>query len=186
MDERHRCPIRVSPQPAIERDGWLRQSALVEGLPGGGAELWFDGEPRHAGLLTSRADPWPLALLFAAMQHGSSLTVHGEVSRELLANLEAFQATWCLWVPDRYQRVSLGATREIGGTAPSSSDSGPAVMTFAGGLDGCYTAWKHGRRMAGRQTLNLRAGLMVLGLPSLAGPSGPAVEDARMLLGDLG
>src|SRR5262249_54041831 len=41
-------------------------------------------------------------------------------------------------------------------------------------------------RMAGRQTLNLRAGLMVLGLPSLAGPSGPAVEDARMLLGDLG
>jgi hypothetical protein len=179
--------IRVHPAPAVERDGWLRHSALVEGLPGGDTELWFDFEPRHAGLLTSRADPWPLALLFAAMRSGSALTVDGEVSRELLANLEAFQATWGLWVPDRYRPTSLAATAEVSGTARPSGDIGPAVVAFGGGLDGCYTAWRHARRMAGRQTLAIRAGLMVSGLARSATDGwDSAVENARTLLGDLG
>ena len=61
------------------------------------------------------------------MQHGSALTVDGEVSRELLTNLEAFQEAWRLWVPDRYRPVKLAATSEVaepggrcqrGGTPP--------------------------------------------------------------------
>ena len=180
-------PIRIHPRPAIERDGWLRHSALVEGLPGGDAELWFDCEPRHAGLLTSRADPWPLALLFAAMQHGSALTVDGEVSRELLANLETFQGVWRLWVPGRYRPVKLAATSEVAEPGRPSSEADHALMPFRGGLDDCYTACKHARRLAGRQTLTLRAGLMVLGLPTLgAGGSDSAIEETRALLRDLG
>jgi hypothetical protein len=183
-----RTAIRIHPRPAVERDGWLRQSALVEGLPGGNTELCFDCEPRHAGLLTSRADPWPLALLFAAMQGGSVLTVDGEVSRELLTNLEAFQETWRLWIHDRYRPVRVAATSEVGGTTRSAGDAGPAVMAFGGGLDGCYTAWRHARRMVGRQTLTLRAGLVVLGLARsvTGGSDSAAVETARALLADLG
>jgi hypothetical protein len=186
-NETDRRPIRIYPRPAIERNGWIRHGACVEGLPDGDAELWFDCEPRHAGLLTSRADPWPLALLFAAMQHGSTLAVDGEVSRDLLTNLEMFQETWRLWVPDRYRPVALQAASEVAGPARPSGDTDLAVMIFGGGIADCITAVRHARRLAGRQTLTLRAGLMVLGRPTSGGEAAALpLDDARALLGDLG
>ena len=177
--------IRVHPQPPVEHDGWLRLSALVEGLPGG--QLWFDVELRHAALLTSRADPWPLALLFAAMQTGAALAVDGEVSSELLTNLETVQETWRLWAPDRYRAVAVSATSEVDAPEGHFRERDAALMVFGGGLDDCYTAMRHARRLAGRQTLALRAGLMVIGVPIPgAEASDSAIEAARVLLGDLG
>ncbi len=181
-------PIRIHPQSCVERDGWLRRSALVEGLAGREAELWFDIEPRHADLLTRRADPWLLALVFGGMETGSGLVVNGEVSHELLTNLERFQEVWRLWAPDRYRPVSLSAVHEVHSRGQSFGQGDMAVMAFSGGLNGCYTAWKHVRGMAGRQTLNLVAGLMVLGIePSIhAGVDQDAmVDNARKLLRDL-
>ena len=177
--------VRVHPQPPVEHDGWLRLSALVEGLPGG--QLWFDVEPRHAALLTSRADPWPLALLFAAMQTGAALAVDGEVASELLTNLETVQETWRLWAPDRYRAVEVTATSEVEAPERRFRERDAALMVFGGGLDDCYTAMRHARRLAGRQTLALRAGLIVVGLPIPgAEASDSAIEAARVLLGDLG
>ncbi len=181
--------IRIDPHPGVERDGWLRHSALVEGRAGGEAELWFDIEPRCAGFLTRRADPWLLPLLFAGMESGSGLVVNGEVSHELLTNLEAFQEVWRLWAPDRYRPVSLAAVHEAHGRGRSFGEGDTAVMAFSGGLNGCYTAWKHARGMAGRQTLKLVAGLVVLGIePSnhVDLDEGKAVENLRELLRDLG
>jgi hypothetical protein len=186
-DRIDRPVIRVRPQPATERDGWLRRSALVEGLAGEDVELWFDFEPQHVPLLTSRADPWPLALLFTAMHAGSALWVDGEVSRDLLTNLEAVQATWQLWVPDRYRPGELRATAEVRDPARSAHGTESALMVCDGGLDSYYTAWRHVRRLAGRLTLAIRAGLVVVGPPP-RGARGvdPPVEQARALLGDLG
>jgi hypothetical protein len=181
--------IRVQPQADEERDGWLRRSARVEGLSGGDAELWFDIEPRHAGLLTHRADPWTLALLFAAMRSGSPLVVTGEVSRELLRNLEALEQVWRLWAPDRYRPVPLVAASEATAVRPESA-AGRAVMAFAGGLDECYSAWRHTRVPAGRRRLDLVAGLLVLGLGEApeAGESDEtgAIDHVRALCDDLG
>ena len=74
---RLRSPPFRTPGAGFLRDGDAWTVAYV--LPGGAAELWFECEPRHAAHLTSRADPWPLALLFTAMQHGAPLAVDGSV-----------------------------------------------------------------------------------------------------------
>ena len=151
--------LNVWPEAPSRSDGRLVLSARLEGGSGLPDRLWYDMPEHYGPWLTPRADPWLLSLLFAAMQQPCDLTIHGRVSRSLLANLERFQEIWCRWLPAHYQAVALEAASEEEESAPD----GAAVMAFTGGIDSCFTAFRQARMPAGRRALDIRAGLNVMG-----------------------
>ena len=152
--------IHIYPIEPSESDGWLRIGARIEGLANCPDTLWFDLEPEHADCRTQVADPFVLAMLFPAMQSGSNLFVHGQVSRKLLANLEYFQAVWHNWMPFRYSSVRIEADLEVQAGAVGDS----TLSMFSGGLDSCFSIYRHHRGLVGRRNLRIDACLMVHGL----------------------
>ena len=142
--------------------------------------------PCTAPAITESCDPFVLAALFTAMQTPADLQVHGAVSPSLLKNLEEFQAIWHAWLPDRYQPVEI--------LAESEQEAGPAagsaaIMTFSGGVDSSFTAWRHRTGQAGRQTQDLQAGLILHGFDipiNREDAFDVAFERSRIMLDSLG
>ncbi len=123
--------------------------------------LWFRLPSRYACAVTERCDPFLLATLFTAMRHSTDLFIHGDVSASLLRNLEEFQAVWHCWQPDRYTKVQIQADVEY--EQHQTGNFNKAVAAFSGGLDSCFTVWRHHTGSCGRQKQNLQAVLMVQG-----------------------
>lgn len=151
--------VHVHPLEPFEHEGWLRYSARVEGLPDLPESLWFDLDPAQGDMLTELADPFVLGLLFTVLSVQRPLHVHGNVSFGLLQNLEYFQATWHSWVKDRYRPVEISADAEV----TPEPRGGHAISAFSGGLDSAYTVRRHALGAVGRRSLQLRAGVMILG-----------------------
>ena len=151
--------IHVFPESPAVADGRAVLRARVEGLAREPRMLWFSVEARHGALLTSLADPFACALQFPAMRAGATLVIHGSVSRVLLRNLDQFQRVWHAWAPQHVTPFAMRADREVDG-APASRDS---LMLFSGGLDSSFSVYRHHRRLVGRRSRRIAAGLMVLG-----------------------
>jgi hypothetical protein len=151
--------IHVWPSGLQESEGRIVAAATVEL---GGREktsLWYR-VPASEGLrLTDAADPFVVALLLTAMEEGQGMRVHGEVSPSLLDNLEEFQSVWARWVPRSYRRVDIVADAER--ERPAAADG--ALVAFSGGLDSCFTVFRHATGRAGRQSQRSLAGLVVQG-----------------------
>lgn len=123
--------------------------------------LAIRGQPhdRHDALL--RATIW------SAMEAGRDLTIHGRVSRHLLANLERYQDIVCRWWP-RYRPVRLQADEEIDteevatdGRRSGACDS--TVLAFSGGLDSIESLAAHRAGWRGRNTLDVATCVFVHG-----------------------
>ena len=142
-----------------KRDGSLIVSARVDGAWGARKTLWFQMDESYESWLTQAADPWVLAVILNAMRSRVDLVVHGAVSKSLLVNLERFQEIWTRWRPDRYRAVTITAEAEW----PAEVRQGEAVVGFTGGVDSCFTAFRHRRGLPGGQNMNLTAGLTMLG-----------------------
>ena len=135
-------------------------SATLE-LPGGVREkLWYKVPSEWQHALTEKADPFLIGTLFSAMAIKADVRVHGDVSASLLENLEEYQAVWHSWNPDRYQKVSLFAEHEI---EAKQTTSGNAILSFSGGVDSCFSVYRHVHQLAGRKNRNIQAGVMVHG-----------------------
>jgi hypothetical protein len=137
--------------------------------------------------LSDRHDAFVVGLVFRAMLAGSDVRVHGRVSASLLANLEEFQRIWCAWRPQRYHPIAWGADEELddGGADPAR----PALSAFSGGVDACFTAFRHRRGLAGRTGQPLAAGLMVHGFDIPLHDRAAfdtAFSNSQALLGSLG
>lgn len=159
----------------------LEIPALIRMPDGQSARLWYRVPADLRGALTGQADPFAVALVLFAMASGANLVVEGPVSPSLLANLEAYQEIWAFWKPERYTRVPMEAGREVE-AAPVAE---PAFLAaFSGGLDACYTVHRHVRRLAGRRTVEVGAGVMIEGLDiPLDDPAFPlAADSARRIL----
>jgi hypothetical protein len=177
--------IHAHPLEPVERDGWLRVAARIEGLEDAPDTLWFDLEPRHREHLPEEADPFLLALLYPAIGARAALHVHGAVSRELLQNLEWFQIVWRTWRPARYEPIDLEADRET----PAATRVDRSIAMFSGGLDSAFTVYRHRRGLLGRRSPPLNAALMVLGfdIPLEDEDQFPAVVDrSRRMLDGIG
>jgi hypothetical protein len=175
----------VFPESPVLEAGRAVLRARVEGLGREPRMLWFSAEARHAELLTPLADPFVCALQFPAMRAGAALVVHGPVSRVLLRNLEQFQEVWRAWAPRHVAPVPMRADREVEG-APATRDS---LMLFSGGLDSSYSVYQHHRRLVGRRSRQIAAGLMVLGFdifPTEIDEFQRAFENSRRMLESLG
>jgi hypothetical protein len=172
-------------QPAIQA-GQIEIGFTLEHAQGTRTRGWYRLPSEHRAAITESCDPFVLAALFTAMGTPADLQVHGAVSPSLLRNLEEFQAIWHAWFPDRYQPVEiLAETEQEAGRAAGSA----AVMTFSGGLDSAFTAWRHRTGQAGRQTENLQAGVILHGfdLPLKSEKAfDHAYERAHIMLDSLG
>jgi hypothetical protein len=122
--------------------------------------VWYRFPPSDKNPHTRCDDSFAIATLFLAMQAGQPLVIHGKVSPSLLANLEEFAAIWARWKPDRYHAVAISADRE---EEPDTGAPEEALVAFSGGIDCCYTAYRHAKGLAGRQSKKVTAGLMVHG-----------------------
>lgn len=144
-----------------EKDGFLHLEARLHG--GGGKPLSL----RHRiplslkDQVTDWADPFVIGMIFPVMQLGKPVLVEGPVSPSLLFNLEEFMAMWAVWKPDRYRAVDI--TAEVEKEPPGQPEKGLAVMAFSGGVDSCFTAWRHRKGLAGRRTRNLLSAVFVHG-----------------------
>jgi hypothetical protein len=152
--------LQIWPEGPVEQEALVTTGFVLEDAQGTRTRYWYRLPVEQRGATSESCDPFVLATLFTAMQAPAGLQVHGSVSPSLLKNLEEYQAIWHAWLPDRYQPVEIQAEseQEAGRTAGSA-----AIMTFSGGLDSSFTAWRHRTGHAGRQTEDLQAGLILHG-----------------------
>ncbi len=141
-------------------DQTARISAVLEDPESGRRDFWFRVPLEHFSSVTDLADPFVTATIFSAMRCEADLRIHGVVSRSLLRNLEEFQTAWHSWRPDHYHIVDVIPDQEVEGRTQTP---GEAVIAFSGGLDSCFSVWRHTKGDCGRLKRPLKAALMVHG-----------------------
>ncbi len=140
---------------------WNRIEILVENLkPSQKFRLWYDIPLAFQQDLSSNCDPFVVAVILMAMRTGSNLVVHGVVSPSLLKNIEEFQAAWSQWRPGYYRWVDISAEGEW---EPVCASEARAIAAFSGGVDSCFTSFRHAKALCGRLQENLQAGIMIHG-----------------------
>ncbi len=178
----------------------LEDAVRIQGRVGGhprsagrNGVFFFEVPPRCREWLAIRGrsddlhDAFLRATIWSAMEAGGSLTVHGRVSRTLLANLERYQEIVCRWWP-KYRPVVLRADEEVGDEqAPPGTCAGraaPAVLAYSGGLDGTESLFAHKGGLRGRNTLDVQACVFVHGfdIPLRDPAFGGAAARARALV----
>ncbi|MBD0346964.1 MAG: hypothetical protein ICV63_19485, partial [Coleofasciculus sp. Co-bin14] len=145
----------------VEVDGTLNLSVTIESPTHSRTRLWYRVPTEYADSLTHNCDSFALAIILLAMNHSTDLWVHGEVSPSLLQNLTEFQAAWACWCPHKYRQIEITADVEREYSRTTLTDK--AITAFSGGVDSCFTVFRHKTNRCGRLKRNLQAGLMVHG-----------------------
>ena len=122
--------------------------------------LWYSVESSREQELCTNADPFVLGILQIAMNAGQPLHIHGQVSPSLLRNLEDFQRAWAVWIPEKYKVIEIKADKEREPELPKRTT---AIMCFSGGVDSCFTAYRHARIVSTRFPQPLETAIMVHG-----------------------
>jgi hypothetical protein len=149
------------PEAIVEANGFVTASAAIELANGARTQLWYRLPAHYRDCLTTSCDSFIIATIFLFMSQGVDVMVHGEVSPSLLRNLEEFQAAWSAWRPQLFQRVEISV--ETGREQPTKPGEERAISSFSGGVDSCFTAFRHHTDRCGWHRRNLVAGLMVHG-----------------------
>ncbi|NCC53188.1 MAG: hypothetical protein EOM20_18520 [Spartobacteria bacterium] len=123
------------------------------------SELWFQFDRSITPPDEDDCDAYLVALLLDAMREKRQVMVKGRVSKELLSNLEEYQAIWSCWLPGIYHRVEMlvEAARTGETCAPG------AVCAFSGGVDGTFSVWRHTQRLCGYRTQEIKCCAVVHG-----------------------
>ncbi|MBN2549412.1 MAG: hypothetical protein JXB15_09660 [Anaerolineales bacterium] len=152
--------IHLWPVEAARQDQKITLGFELE-IPGSDRDrIWYELPAEHNAALTMSCDPFVLGSLFTAMRNGMNLIVHGQVSPTLLRNLDEFQQVWTVCKPESYTHINITADEERELPRPVNET---AIAAFSGGVDSCFTAWRHHSGQAGRSQRNLRAAVMVHG-----------------------
>lgn len=143
-----------------ETNGMSIISATVEPPNGKISKLWYSF-PAEYGCQAqeNRMDAFVIATQLMAMNLGADLYVHGRVAPSLLRNLEEYRAIWACWRPSFYRPIDIkvDVEEELLRTEKPLGN----IMAFSGGLDACFTAYRHATHLCGRQNRNIKAGVLV-------------------------
>ena len=160
-----------------QRDGDnITVSGQVTDPDGKAHTLWFRVPARMESTLTASADPFAIGFLFPCMHWGRPVHIRGTASPSLLANLELLSQVWHQRQPHLYQPILFFADEEQEPTRINSGDDG--IACFSGGVDSCYTFWRHHQRLIGRRSLALQAGVIVHGFSDLPLDQPKAFQEA--------
>ncbi len=175
------------PEETVKTDGETTVSVTIEAPDQARHQLWYRLPAHYSSLITPSCDPFVVATLLLAMRWSAPIKVHGQVSPSLLQNLEEFQAAWSAWEPDSYHPIEINADMEQ--EQPPADSLDKAIVAFSGGVDSCFTVFRHRTGRCGRWQRNLQAALMVHGfdIPLEARQEFTnAAEKARALLATVG
>ncbi|MCC8147500.1 hypothetical protein [Akkermansia sp.] len=149
-------------EPRMMADGGVELSACLRT----GGKHWKQylrvrGDSLHPEGLDNSGDVWTVLFLHKMMEYGGHYKVRGTVSASLLPGLDRYVRAWVNLQPARYNAVTLEPDTV-------EDDRGrvlrpECLACFSGGLDACFTAFRHARVMAGPQNQQLNACLMVRG-----------------------
>jgi hypothetical protein len=150
--------------------------------------LWFRVPASQEASLTTSADPFVIGFFFPCMHWNRPVHIHGVASPSLLANLELLSGVWHQRRPDLYHSIQFFADKEQE-LAPTDKN-GEAISCFSGGVDSCYTFWRHHQGFVGRRSHKLNAGVIVRGFVDLPLEQPEAFEEAlrkcRSMLDSIG
>lgn len=128
------APFAATPQQ-IEFSARLVDAA-------GERRLWFRFPADDAPMLTRRADPFVIATLVYAMDRYKRMNIHGAVSPGLLANLADFQSAYQAFHRGRpVPPMELQASSTAEEFRPARTPRG--ISAFSGGVDSCFTVYRH-------------------------------------------
>jgi len=145
-----------------EADGSITITAIIEDSKQSKTSLWYRVAAEHSSKITKSWNPLVVGTIFWGMKKGADLHFHGEVSPSLLRNLEQLQIIWSCWRPQSFKKINVIADKEI--EQQGADDSAGDIMAFSGGVDACFTTFRHATNRCGRLNRNLKAGLMIHGV----------------------
>lgn len=156
--------IHIWPMDPKREGDQLTLSAGIECDGTAPRRLWYRVPEQHFESPPETHEHFLLGSLYLAMREPSNLHVHGAVSSTLLRNLDEFQRAWRMWVPDLYRPAEITVDRAVPDTdAPRRGDDGRAILVFSGGVDSCFTAYRHTKNATNPFPRRLAAGVMVQG-----------------------
>jgi len=178
--------IHLWPEELKEQEGQIISSFILEIPNNERKQIWYRLPIEFAPAITRCCDPFVLAALFISMSTPADLIVHGEVSPSLLFKLKEFQAAWSSWLPDRYTSIDIISDSE---QEQSKHDSSNALMTFSGGVDSCFTAWRYNKPGCETFPYHLKTCLVVHGFdfpPQHEGTFSQVLRRSRSILDSVG
>lgn len=178
--------LHIWPEPIQRRDGSIIVAATIERPDRDRQVLWYSIPESQEHNLLKNSDLFVTGSIYLLMQAGHDVLVHGEVSPSLLRNLDEYQTAWVGWVPELHQ-VTIRADKEAEPVFLQPREE--AVAAFSGGVDSCFTAFRHARSAGLRFPYHLKAGVMVHGFDiPLAPPEvfASAALRSKALLSSLG
>ncbi len=156
--------VRVWPEEKILHSGAVKRTLVAEYFDGdrqvAKKDAFFELTCPNAGQSLPTFDWALLSVLFGAMRWKRTIRVEGPVSRRLMQNLEDFQMAFSAWF-DHFTAVELTAQSEI--TSPGKKDGDRAVIAFSGGVDACFSAYRHIFKRPGVRHWNLQTAMLVHG-----------------------
>lgn len=179
--------ITLNPAQVLE-DGRIKLSAtLAYGMHRINQYLIVEPDGLAPDQLVHNGDVWAVLFLHKMMEIGGAFHVNSSLSKSLWRGLDNYVKAWsCSW-PDEYSNIELTADEMVDDSATPQPQR--ALSCFSGGMDACFTAFRHVKGIAGAQTLPLQACLMVHGADirlDYVGEWKAAVAASREMVADLG
>jgi hypothetical protein len=126
--------------PCSAPDGRIEYGCRLES-GGGSQRIWFRFPAAAARAITLRADPFVIATALHAAGRFSHVRIHGAVSDGLLANLADFHGAYAAFHRRPAPALRYTAMQQAG---PASHPAAPVGLTaFSGGVDSCFTVFRH-------------------------------------------
>ena len=143
-------------------DGRIKLSATLSyGLHRINQHLIVDADGLTVDQLVHTGDVWAVLFLHKMMEIGGAFHVKSSISQSLWRGIDYYVKAWSCSLPEEYNDITLTADELM-------DDSGvpqvqKALSCFSGGMDACFTAYRHAKKEAGPQSLPLEACLMIHG-----------------------
>ncbi|WP_016952106.1 hypothetical protein [Anabaena sp. PCC 7108] len=153
--------IHLWQEETTEAEGSITISVTIENPQQTRTRLWYRLPSDYKESVSNSCDAFIVATLMMAMNRSTDLIVHGEVSPSLLRNLTEFQLAWNCWLPNDYSLIDIIA--DVEKEQINNQTSEKAISAFSGGVDSCFTMFRHRTGSCGRWQRNLTTGLMVHG-----------------------
>lgn len=101
-----------------------------------------------------------LAVLPFAMEKGFNLHIIGSVHLDVLQRMEESQDAWVRWHPHLFKKIAVSVDEEKLALLKTGKD---AILAYSGGLDATYALHAHVKKMLGRRSCNIVAGILIHG-----------------------
>jgi hypothetical protein len=154
----------ITPHPLQRLDGQVRISATYHSPRSGPTPIWYEVAEAHAEALSTEGAPYLLAAVHRAMREHVDVHVGGPVSPVLMANLEEWQLASAI-IDSTYNEDDVRPAALTAEDEPPGGSDHPAhgtVVPLSGGIDSCFTLFRHTQRLDPRSD-GVAAALFVRG-----------------------